>query len=219
MFTAYLLRHATPFTRSRSVNPEDAARRRAALERQGLVNPAASSVRDTLFTDNDFFDPGDIVQVRYEMLRAGRVSERSVTETAVAFGVSRATYYQQAAAFSEDGIAGLIPEKRGPHCPHKLTDEVVDFVASELVQHPGLDSQAMAAAVAAHFGVQVHPRSVERAIARRGKKTVTRRCRRDRTAAGGVQSAGRQVRRHSRRRDWAGERQPRGRTRHRSPSR
>jgi transposase len=146
------------------------ARRRAALERQGLLNPAASSVRDALFTGSDFFDPADIVQVRYEMLRAGQVSERSVTETASAFGVSRATYYQVLAAFSEEGIAGLIPEKRGPRGAHKLTDEVVDFVAGELAQHPGLDSQAIADAVAARFGKRVHRRSVERAIARRGKK-------------------------------------------------
>jgi transposase len=146
--------------------------RHAALERQGLLNPAASSVRDALFVDSDFFDPRDIVQVRYEMLRAGRVGERSVTETAAAFGVSRATYYLQVAAFAEDGIAGLIPEKRGPRGPHKLTDAVVGFGAREVVQHPTLDSQAMAEAVADRFGVHVHRRSVERAIARRGKKTL-----------------------------------------------
>lgn len=152
------------------MDPDHPAHRRAALERQGLLNPTADSVRDALFVDSDFFDPGDIVQVRYEMLRAGRVGERSVTETAAAFGVSRATYYQQVAAFAEEGIAGLIPEKRGPRGPHKLTDEVVDFVADELVRHPALDSQAMAEAVADRFGVHVHRRSVERAIARRGKK-------------------------------------------------
>jgi transposase len=155
------------------MDPEDPARRRAALDRQGLLNPAASSVRDALFADNGFFDPRDIVQVRYEMLRAGRGGERSVTETAAAFGVSRATYYQTLAAFGEDGLAGLIPEKRGPRGAHKLTDEVVDFVAGELVQHPALDSQAMAEAVADRFGVHVHRRSVERAIARRGKKNRT----------------------------------------------
>jgi len=152
------------------MDPDRAARRRVALEQQGLVNPAADSVRDALFVDSEFFDPRDIVQVRYEMLRAGRVGERSVTETAAAFGVSRATYYQQVAAFAEEGIAGLIPDKRGPRGPHKLTDAVVDFVAGELAQHPALDSQAIAEAVAERFGVRVHRRSVERAIARRGKK-------------------------------------------------
>ena len=152
------------------MDPEDATRRRAALERQGLLNPGANSVRDMLFTDSDFFDPRDIVQVRYEMLRAGRIGERAVGETAAAFGVSRATYYQQAAAFAAEGIAGLIPEKRGPRGPHKLTAEVVEFVANELVRRPSLDSQALAAAIVERFGVHVHRRSVERAIARRGKK-------------------------------------------------
>ena len=152
------------------MDSDSPARRRAALKRQGLLNPAASSIRDALFADDDFFDPSDIVQVRYEMLRAGRVSERSVKETASAFGVSRATYYQTLAAFAEEGIAGLIPEKRGPRGPHKLTDEVVDFLANELVQRPGLDSQAMAEAVADRFGLHVHRRSIERAIMRRGKK-------------------------------------------------
>jgi transposase len=152
------------------MDAERPARRRAALEGQGLVNPAASSVRDALFADSDFFDPADIVQVRYEMLRAGQAGERSVAATAAAFGVSRATYYQQAAAFAEEGITGLIPAKRGPRGPHKLTDAVVDFVVGELAQHPTLDSQAMAEAVAERFGVHVHRRSVERAVARRGKK-------------------------------------------------
>lgn len=158
-----------------TMDPDPPTRRRAALERQGLLNPGANALRDPLFADRDFFDPDDIVQVRYEMLRAGRVGERSVAETAAAFGVSRATYYQALAAFSEEGITGLIPEKRGPRGAHKLTDEVVDFVVSEWVEHPGMDSQAMAEAVADRFGVRVHPRSVERAFARRGKKNRTRR--------------------------------------------
>src|SRR4051794_29122111 len=82
---AYLSRHPPPARSRPTMDPDHAPRRRAALEQQGLLNPAADSVRDAMFVDSDFFDPRDIVQVRYEMLRAGRVGERSVTETAAAF--------------------------------------------------------------------------------------------------------------------------------------
>lgn len=144
--------------------------RRQALREQGLFNPAAAEVRDERFEDDGFFDPADLVQVRYEMLRSVRMGDRSATGAASAFGVSRATYYQTLVAFGKEGIAGLIPEKRGPRGPHKLTDDVVEYVAGQLEQQPDLDSQAVARLVVDQFGVVVHPRSVERAMDRRRKK-------------------------------------------------
>ena len=39
------------------------------LKRTGTLNPHPSSVSDTLFKENPFFDPKDLLQVRYEMLR------------------------------------------------------------------------------------------------------------------------------------------------------
>jgi hypothetical protein len=61
----------------------------------------------------------------------------------------------------------LVPGKPGPRGAHKLTDEVLDHVAELRVADPGMRPVALAAAVAERFGVSVHPRSVERALARR----------------------------------------------------
>ena len=41
----------------------------AALRRHSSLNPHPEKVRDELFLSNAFFDPCDIVQVKYEMLR------------------------------------------------------------------------------------------------------------------------------------------------------
>ena len=153
----------------------DPSARRIALRQQGLLNPAAEAVQDPRFSSDPFFDPHDLVQARYEMLRSVRTGERSATEAATLFGVSRATYYGTLTAFEAGGIAGLIPEKRGPHGPHKLTDEVMGFVHEQLQGVSSLDAAAMAQRVVETFGVRVHPRSVERAIARhRSKKALGR---------------------------------------------
>src|SRR5262247_504637 len=40
-----------------------------ALRHQGTLNPRPQDVRHPLFRDSDFFDPDDMIQVKYEMLR------------------------------------------------------------------------------------------------------------------------------------------------------
>jgi transposase len=144
--------------------------RRRALEQQGLVNPTPDAVSDERFEKNGFFDPADLVQVRYEMLRSVRVGERSATAAAAAFGVSRATYYQVRTSYDRDGIVGLIPQKRGPRGPHKLTAEVLDFVDAEVEKHAGLSFTELAMRVTELFAITVHPKSIERALAQRRKK-------------------------------------------------
>lgn len=153
----------------------DTPARRAVLRQQGLLNPAAEAVLEPRFSSDPFFDPHDLVQVRYEMLRSVRSGERSATDAATAYGVSRATYYGTLSAFEAAGIAGLIPEKRGPRGPHKLTEEVMRFVSEQIVSAPDLDAAAVAQRITEVFGVSVHPRSVERALARhRSKKALGR---------------------------------------------
>jgi transposase len=63
------------------------------------------------------------MQVRYEMLRRVSVDDLSVTQVSDEYGVSRPTYYQAKASFGEAGLAGLVPKKKGPHGPHKLSRE------------------------------------------------------------------------------------------------
>ncbi len=51
-------------------------------------NAAADAVTDGLFADSDFFDPRDLLLVKYEMLRRVRVDCLSVMEAAQRFGFS-----------------------------------------------------------------------------------------------------------------------------------
>lgn len=142
----------------------------AALAASGSVNPHAQDVHDPAFINSDFFDARDLVQVRYEMLRRVRLEGQSVVQSAARFGVSRQTFYKVLADFNRDGLAGLVPVKRGPHGPYKITDEVLKFIETSIAEEDGLDPQDLVERVALHFGVVVHRRTVERALARRKKK-------------------------------------------------
>ena len=84
------------------------------LKRTGTLNPRPEAVVDPLFKENPFFDPRDLLQVRYEMLRRHVVEDLSILDAATAFGVSRPTFYQAHAAFNRAGLAGLLPSQRGP---------------------------------------------------------------------------------------------------------
>jgi transposase len=140
-----------------------------ALREHGTLNPRPSDVGDPAFADSDFFDPCDMVQVKYEMLRRVRAEGCTVRETASQFGVSRPTYYSAKANFDRDGMIGLLPGKRGPRGAHKLTDEVMEFLEGELASEPGLGSRELASRIEERFGLEVHPRSVERGLQRRKK--------------------------------------------------
>jgi hypothetical protein len=81
-----------------------------ALAEDGTLNPAPDKVGDPKFQEGGFFDPRDVVQVKYEMLRRVSVEKTSVTDVSDQYGVARPTFYQAKAAFDEAGIAGLVPQ-------------------------------------------------------------------------------------------------------------
>ena len=140
----------------------------AALRRDHALHPHPDAVRDPAFASgNPFFDPRDLVQVRYEMLRRVREEGQSVTGTAAAFGVSRPAFYAAQASFEAAGLPGLVPERPGPRRAHKLSDAVVDVLAASLAADSSLGSASLARIAQERFGIAVHRRSVERALARR----------------------------------------------------
>src|SRR5208282_5294168 len=104
-------------------------RRQQALQAQGAAHPHPRSVTDALFRDSVFFDPNDLVQVKYEMLRSVEKDGRAVMEAAEAFGLSRPVYYVTRELFNRGGLPGLLPRKRGPKRPHKLTEENLAVLA------------------------------------------------------------------------------------------
>ncbi len=139
----------------------------AALRAERSLNPRAEAVSDERFSGSGFFDARDVVQVKYEMVRRVRVDGDPVSRAAAAFGFSRPSFYEARGALDRGGLAGLVPARPGPRRAHKLTDEVVAFARERRTEDPSLRSSELADAIDQRFGVRVHPRSVERALARR----------------------------------------------------
>jgi transposase len=150
--------------------PSHAEAKTQALRQQGCLHPHPERVTDPIFLTADFFDARDGVQVKYEMVRRVQAEGQPVGQTAQAFGFSRPAFYQAQAALARDGMAGLVPKKKGPRRAHKLSAEVVAFLQQTLAQEPGLRSAQLAARVQERCGLTVHPRSVERALGREKKK-------------------------------------------------
>jgi transposase len=139
-----------------------------ALRESGALN--THSVADPLFQDNDFFDPRDLVQVKYEMLRKVHKERQPISHVAASFGFSRPSFYQTMSDFKREGIAGLLPRKRGPRGGHKLTHEVVEFIEEILAMDKPMSIPGLLDEVEKRFGVRVHRRSLERARRRSEKK-------------------------------------------------
>lgn len=138
--------------------------KRDALRQQGILNPRPHDVTHPLFQNSEFFDSRDLLQVKYEMLREVQVENKSVSQSAAAFGFSRPSFYQAQAAFAQDGLAGLIPHRRGPRGAHKLTPEVMAFVDEVRRAEPSLGIPELARRIEERFGLRVHPRSIERRL-------------------------------------------------------
>src|SRR5919199_585351 len=77
---------------------------------------------------------------------------QAVTKAAAAFGFSRPSYYQAAAAVQAGGMAALVPARPGPRRAHKLTGEVVAFARQLLDTDASLRSAQLAEAITQRFG-------------------------------------------------------------------
>ena len=137
-----------------------------ALRAERCLNPRPEAVSDERFAGSEFLDPRDLVQVKYEMVRRVRVDGDTVARSAQEFGFSRPSFYEAVAALDAGGLAGLVPARPGPRRAHKLTDEVLTFARERLAAEPGLRSADLVELISERFGVRVHRRSVERALAR-----------------------------------------------------
>lgn len=143
--------------------------KRSLLRQQGTLNPRPDEVQHESFRNSEFFDPEDLLQVKYEMLRQVDIDKQPVSRAAKAFGFSRPSFYQAQAAFQEAGLAGLLPQKRGPRSGHKLTGELMQFVTRLRADEPDISTSQLAKRVAQHFGISIHPRSIDRQLRRQKK--------------------------------------------------
>ncbi len=134
------------------------------LREQGVLNTYFAKVVNQLFLENEFFDPHDIIQVKYEMLRWVHLKKKSIKETTKSFGFSRPVFYQVQSLFEQEGLAGLIPRKRGPKNRHKLTTEIMEFIQNALKQDPSLTIPAIVRLVKKRYGLDIHSRSITRVL-------------------------------------------------------
>jgi len=140
------------------------------LHQYGCLNPKPDAVQDELFLSTDFFDPRDLLQVKYEMVRHVLVQEQPIVQTALSFGVSRPTVYQALNSYKQGGIAALLPQRPGPRRAHKLGEELVNVLIGLLTDNPYLRSAEMVSILEERFNVSVHPSTIKRALLRHQEK-------------------------------------------------
>lgn len=140
------------------------------LRQHGCLNPKPQSVADELFATSEFFDPCDLLQVKYEIIRRVRVEEKAINQVAARFGFSRPTVYQALLAFEQGGLAALIPRRPGPRRAHKLNDEIVRFLQHALDEKPELRTVDLVEILKGEFDLSVYPSSIDRALLRYEKK-------------------------------------------------
>src|ERR1035441_8822911 len=120
----------------------------AALAASRTLNGDPQKVTDPAFTAGGFFDPADLLQVKYEMVRQVEVEGVPVSAAAAAFGCAGQSACNARAALAAGGLAALIPGKPGPKGGHKLTGPVLDHLEALLGQDPRLTSGELAAQAA-----------------------------------------------------------------------
>lgn len=168
--TTHVLRRIVLYATNTDSTMPKPANKLDRLREAGILNAQPKRVQADWFHTGGFFDANDLVQVKYEMLRHARQDGVTKAEAASLFGLSRPTFYQAEAAFARNGVAGLLPQPRGPKSAHKLTAEVMGVIESHHSGGGPLQAREMAKLVHTQLGVKVHPRSIERAIARKKKR-------------------------------------------------
>lgn len=141
-----------------------------ALRQSGTLNPRPQDVGDALFREKEFFHAHDLLQVKYEMLRRVSQEEHPISQAAASFGFSRSSFYQAQSAFEASGLAGLVPQKRGPKQGHKLTPEILEFMRRARADDAEARTADLVQRVRERFGVELHSRTIERGLLRGQKK-------------------------------------------------
>ena len=143
-----------------------------ALQEQRCLNPRPEKVSSELFQKSDFFDPRDLLQVKYEMLRQIRVERQPIRQAALQFGFSRPSVYKALATFERTGLLGLVRTKPGPRRAHKLSESVVKFTEEKRREDGAVTLGELVNRIKRQFGLVVHPRSIQRALKRKEKKQL-----------------------------------------------
>ncbi|MEO5862698.1 MAG: hypothetical protein ABIQ03_09590 [Burkholderiales bacterium] len=82
--------------------------------------------------------------------------------------------YQAEAGFLREGVAGLLPKPRGPKGAQKLNTQVMAFIEKRRPNDGAMHARALAQEIKSALGLSVHPRSIERALARKKNASTNR---------------------------------------------
>jgi transposase len=143
----------------------------ASLRSSGALNPCPEKVQDPIFLNKDFFDPRDIVQVKYELLRRVQTEGVSVSDAVKSFGFSRLFYYRVLDIFEELGLCGLVPQKRGPKQAYKLNAEILGFMNEQIQKNPSIKTIELKTEIEKKFKFSIHARTIERALIKKKRTT------------------------------------------------
>jgi hypothetical protein len=157
------------------------------LEKEGLLNQKPERISPSLFADNDFFDPLDLTQVRYEMLRSARIEKIPVAtqvryemlrsarieKTPVAkacklFGFSREYFYRLERNFMAHGLVSLLGSPKGRRPLIAINQEIVNFIVHRRIDNPNLSGDDLRKEILKLYKIDCSRRTVERVIERAG---------------------------------------------------
>ena len=146
----------------------------SALAQDGALNPHPEVVSDALFTSNPFFDARDLVQVRYEMVRRHQADGVPISEVASDFGGLSANLLQGAKRAGRPGFTWPGPITARPQGRPQTLGGGRGLCRRTEGDEAGYDRATQCIAeIAVHFGISVHRRSLERAMARKKKRIET----------------------------------------------
>lgn len=138
------------------------------LQKEGLINPKPERVNYELFESNVFFDPLDLPQVRYEMIRTARVDSISVAKACRFFGFSREYFYKLERSFMDRGFVALLGSPKGRRPLIGLNNEILNFIIHRKIDNPKLSGEDLRQEILYLYKIDCSRRTVERIIEKSG---------------------------------------------------
>lgn len=138
------------------------------LEQEGLLNPRPERISHPLFEKVDFFDPLDLAQVRYEMIRTARAESIPVAKTCRLFGFSREYFYRLERDFMARGYVALLGSTIGRRPIIALNQEVVNFIVHRKLEEPRVSGESLRHEIQRLYNVECSRRTVERIVEKLG---------------------------------------------------
>ena len=117
--------------------------------------------------NNELMDPQDLLQVRYELVRAIDYDKKPVKEICAEYGVSVTTARRYLEDLRKGGLIALVPEPKGPSGPTKLTKEAIEFIENFLKENPRASGGKIHKALEARFHLGISKRTVERFLSKK----------------------------------------------------